>query len=155
MRVASSMSAAARSAGIDRPLWARTAWMNTRSGSQVTGSARSGRLATAVRILAARVLPGPTPVTSTSRSASCSRAPRTVTRKEPDNVAPASSVAVHSTVVVPIANVVPEAGVHETVAPVSSVAVASKVTGAPAGDVASTVRSPGTCRTGGVSTRSL
>jgi hypothetical protein len=75
----------------------------------------------------------------------------TVTWNEADVVLPAASLAVQVTVVVPIGNVEPLAGVHEKlVTPTSSVAVAEYVTTVPPGPAASTVMSDGTVTTGGV-----
>jgi hypothetical protein len=66
--------------------------------------------------------------------------PSTVTVKLPVAVLPDESDAEHDTVVTPIANVEPDAGVHVTgtVPSTMSVAVAAKLTTAPAGDVAAT-----------------
>lgn len=65
---------------------------------------------------------------------------------------PAVSVAEQVTVVVPSANVLPDAGVHVGVSgpSTSSVADALKVTGAPPEPVASVEIGPGTVTTGGV-----
>ena len=65
---------------------------------------------------------------------------------------PASSVAVQTTVVVPIGNTEPEGGVHTMVGVGSmlSVAVTVKWTTAPEGMVAFTVIGPGTVMTGAV-----
>ena len=75
-----------------------------------------------------------------------------VTFKLPLVVLPALSVAEQSTLVVPSGNVLPEAGVQDTVTEPStmSVAEAEKVTTAPDGPVASAVISPGRVRIGAV-----
>ena len=73
-------------------------------------------------ILAERLLPGPTPLTSFARFASWSAAPATVTVKLAETVLGVSSasVAVQVTVVVPIANVEPDGVSQLTVAAVGS-----------------------------------
>src|SRR5205814_560127 len=71
---------------------------------------------------------------------------RTVTVNVAEALLPAASCAAHATLVIPIANVVPDAGAH-TVASLPStlsVAVAANVTAAPFGPVASAVIGPGT-----------
>jgi len=75
-----------------------------------------------------------------------------VTLKLPLVVLPALSVAEQSTLVVPSGNVLPEAGVQDTVTEPStmSVAEAEKETTAPDGPVASAVISPGRVRIGAV-----
>jgi hypothetical protein len=87
-----------------------------------------------------------------ARLASIALAPRTVTLKEPDDVLPCASVDEHETVVVPTANVEPEAGLHVTAVEPStmSVADAENATAAPAGLVASTVLFDGSVNTGAV-----
>ena len=74
---------------------------------------------------------------------------RTVTVNEPLVVLPWPSFALQFTVVAPIANVAPEAGLQSTGtdAP-KSVALAEKLTAAPPGPVASAVWSPGKLRFG-------
>jgi hypothetical protein len=76
----------------------------------------------------------------------------TVTSKLPVSLLPASSDAVQVTVVDPREKVEPDEGSQDgvTVGSMSSVADTSKVTSAPAGDMASTVIGPGTVTTGGV-----
>ena len=76
----------------------------------------------------------------------------TVTWNDADDELPCVSVALHVTVVVPNANVDPDAGTHEKLATASSgsVAEATYVTTAPAELVASAVMSAGTVITGGV-----
>src|SRR5262249_16261146 len=98
-------------------------------------------------------LPPPVEPTRASWSVSWAAAPCTVTVNEPVAVLPEASVAVHSTVVEPIGNMLPEGGAQETVGFRSqlSVAAADKLTEAPPGPVASTpVMSPGTVSSGGV-----
>ena len=75
---------------------------------------------------------------------------KTVTLKPPIAVLPCASVASQLTGVVPIGNVLPEAGVQMTAtAPsMASSAVATKSTSAPAGEVAGTERSVGSVSTG-------
>jgi hypothetical protein len=76
----------------------------------------------------------------------------TMTVNDAEPVSPPESVAVHVTVFVPIANVLPDIGEQVTVAigaPCQSLALAVKVTVAPAIDVASTVMFAGTVTTGG------
>src|SRR5438093_789443 len=65
---------------------------------------------------------------------------------------PRASVALHVTVVVPIANVAPLGGVHVTASAPSTVSVAdvAKLNAAPVGPVASTVALAGTVTTGAV-----
>ena len=65
---------------------------------------------------------------------------------------PAASVAVHDTVVRPIGNVEPDAGVHTVVTamPATPTADVENVTTAPSGPVAFTVRSAGTVNAGAV-----
>lgn len=81
----------------------------------------------------------------------------TVTVKPADALLPASSVAVHETLVGPSGNVDPEAGVQTGVTDPStrSLAVAEKETLAPDGPVASAVIPPGTVRAGGVVSTTL
>jgi hypothetical protein len=77
----------------------------------------------------------------------------TVTVNDPDAVPPSASVAVQLTVVVAIANVDPDAGVHvndASVVPDGGVAVALYVTTAPALLVAATVMFAGRLRVGGL-----
>src|SRR5882762_10417485 len=76
---------------------------------------------------------------------------RTSTSKVAVAVLPALSLALQLTVVVPIGNRLPDAGVQVTGTSPSTVSVAEavKVTTAPAGLVASTVIAPGTVRVGG------
>jgi hypothetical protein len=76
----------------------------------------------------------------------------TVTAKDALAVLPCASVALHVTVAVPIANVLPDGGAHVGASAPStlSVALAVKLTGVPLGLVASTVMSAGTVTTGGV-----
>ena len=76
----------------------------------------------------------------------------TVTVKLPLALWPAASRAEHVTVVVPSANVLPEAGAHvgTTLPSTRSVAVAVNVTAAPDGPVAGTVMSAGRCNAGPV-----
>jgi hypothetical protein len=83
-------------------------------------------------------------------SASCSGAPLTRTVKLFKDVLPALSLAVQSTVVVPIANWVPDFGeqLSTGLASRSSVAETAYVTRAPAGDVALTVIATGVVMTG-------
>src|SRR5262249_35558169 len=82
----------------------------------------------------------------------CVDAPLTCTVNDSEALFPDASVAVHVTVVVPIANALPLGGTQATAGfgSKSSVAVALNVTTAPAGLVASAVIGPGTARTGGV-----
>src|SRR5205809_6654310 len=70
---------------------------------------------------------------------------------------PCASVAVHVTVVLPSAKVLPEAGVELTVTSPSTIssALAVKVTTAPAALVASAVMSAGTVIAGGVMSRTV
>ena len=82
---------------------------------------------------------------------------RTVTWNEPDVVRPPLSVALQFTVVVPRAKVEPDAGLQVgigAVASSASVAVAVYDAGTPAGPTASSVRSVGRLRRGGVFTTS-
>ena len=74
----------------------------------------------------------------------------TVTMKLADAELPAVSVAIHVTVVVPMANVLPEAGKQLTTGSGSklSVALTVKVTTEPAGPVAGTDTLPGVVITG-------
>src|SRR5664279_4126980 len=76
----------------------------------------------------------------------------TVTVNPPVAVLPVASRAVHSTGVEPSGNAAPDAGLHVTVGfgSTRSVAPAVKVTGAPAGPVASTVTSAGGVTIGAV-----
>src|SRR5690349_17759525 len=76
----------------------------------------------------------------------------TVTGNEPEARLPAASVALHCTVVVPNANVEPDAGVHVTTgeAGLASVALAAHVATAPLGPVASTETAAGRLNVGGV-----
>src|SRR5687768_2930870 len=84
-------------------------------------------------------------VRRSTRSASWSAAPRTVTTNIAVSEFPAASATVHVTVVVPIENAVPEAGAHANDStPTLSAAEDGYVTTAPAGLVASTVRLEGT-----------
>jgi hypothetical protein len=76
-----------------------------------------------------------------------------VTRKLPLEVLPASSLAVHVTVVIPIRKVLPDGGEHDTVGVGSmlSVAVTVNVTIAPfSRPVACLMRSPGSVKTGAI-----
>src|SRR5262245_44652509 len=73
----------------------------------------------------------------------------TVTRNDALALRPTASVAVQFTIVSPIGNDAPDAGVQATVVAVSSVAVAVKFTIAPAGPVAGTVMFAGTVSSGG------
>src|SRR2546422_6447655 len=79
----------------------------------------------------------------------------TITLKEALAEFPCESVAEQATVVVPSVNVDPDAGLHDarTDPSTRSEAEAENVTLAPPGPVASTVRSEGTLRTGGVVSR--
>src|SRR5262245_25428656 len=78
-------------------------------------------------------------LTAVIRSANCSAALFTWTVKPHDAALPDGSCAVLLTVVVPIANTLPDAGVDATVAEQLSVATGAKKTAAPCGPVASTV----------------
>ena len=81
----------------------------------------------------------------------------TVTVNDFAEVLPAASLAVHVTVVAPIGNVEPEAGVHvgPLVTPTLSVAVTVNVTRAPEALVACTVIGDGTVIVGGVVSTTL
>src|SRR5690348_16316325 len=81
-----------------------------------------------------------------------SEALRTVTLKLPAAVLPCASLAEQFTVVVPIPNIDPDAGMHDTgTAPsTTSLAVAGYVTAAPSGDVGSATMSAGSVSTGGI-----
>src|SRR5438034_6746105 len=79
------------------------------------------------------------PLTAVIRSLSCSAAPFTCTVKLHEAPLPDGSCAVLLTVVVPIANTLPEAGTDATVAEQLSVATGANGTAAPCGPVASTV----------------
>ena len=83
--------------------------------------------------LVRQALPGPTCSTLSRSAASWSGAPRTRTVKVPVATLPEPSAAVQRTVVVPIGNVLADAGVQRTAgfASTSSVAVAAYVTLAP------------------------
>src|SRR5215475_11670264 len=75
----------------------------------------------------------------------------TATGKVPTATAPVvGSTAVHSTLVTPIGNVAPDAGVHAaaTTAPVAVLACATNVVTAPAALVASAARLPGSASVG-------
>jgi len=100
-------------------------------------------IAPAVDVAAATFVPGT--FVNTGLVVSC-----TVTVNDADASMPRLLVAVQVTVVVVIANVEPEAGVHtgSSGPSVGSVAVATNVTAAPPGLVASTVMSPGTVTVG-------
>src|SRR5690242_4033570 len=76
----------------------------------------------------------------------------TLTLNEPRATLPAWSVAVQVTSVVPIANVLPDAGVHTTgtLPSTRSVAVGWNVATAPSGPVAVSTWSAGTVSAGGV-----
>src|SRR5688500_14622951 len=88
--------------------------------------------------------------TKAMRSRSWSAAPSTVTLNDLDMSLPDGSVAVQVVLVVPMAYTLPEVGLHSTdTDPELSVAVAEKVTTAPLGIVALTVKLAGTLRTGG------
>src|SRR5580658_5331419 len=73
----------------------------------------------------------------------------TVTAKLALDALPAASLAVHMTVVVPMAKVLPDGGLHVTgsVPSTMSVALAAKVTTAPPGPVAAAVMLAGTVST--------
>src|SRR5690242_4934704 len=71
----------------------------------------------------------------------------TVTGKLAVPVSPSSFVAVQSTVVVPIGNVLPDGGLHDAVA-VGSLLETSNATEAPLAEVASALTLPGVERTG-------
>src|SRR5258705_2178111 len=87
-------------------------------------------------------------VTAMIRSASCSAAPLTCTVKLHDAWLPEGSCAVLFTVVVPIANTLPDAGIDDTVAEQLSPAVGANVAVAPSGSVASTVIGAGHAMSG-------
>ena len=76
----------------------------------------------------------------------------TVTLNEPVAWLPASSVAVHETLVVPTLKMLPDAGVHriDTLVSAMSVAVVTNATGAPDGLMASVNGTTGSVSTGGV-----
>src|SRR5262249_37278497 len=78
-------------------------------------------------------------LTAAIRSPSCSAAPFTWMVKPHEAALPDGSCAVLLTVVVPIANTLPDAGADATVAEQLSVATGAKETAAPCGPVASTV----------------
>src|SRR6266511_1031427 len=147
----SAASAAAFAAETFFPVCAFSSFRYALRAAHALASSPAARYAFACRALSARLVPGPTPVESAISSVSCAPAPRTRTWNVFVDVFPEVSVAVHDTVVVPIANVPPEAGRQLTVAaPARSAAVTVKLTAAPAGLVASTTMSAGTVRSGGV-----
>src|SRR5213594_1203450 len=87
-------------------------------------------------------------VTTAMRSASCSAAPFTWTVKLHNAWLPDGSCAVLFTIVVPIANTLPDAGTDDTVAEQLSPAVGANVAVAPSGPVASTVIGAGQAMSG-------
>src|SRR5437763_13592494 len=87
-------------------------------------------------------------VTIVMRSPSCSAAPLTWTVKLHDALLPDGSCAVLFTVVVPIANTLPDAGSDDTVAEQLSPAVGANVAATPSGPVASTVIGAGHAMSG-------
>src|SRR5437763_1062679 len=91
-------------------------------------------------------------INSLSTSCRTPRGPSTVMLKEQLAVLPSASVALTATVVVPMGNVLPEAGVlvRATAPAQLSVAVGANVTSAPVGFVNSTVIGAGQLSCGGL-----
>src|SRR5262249_20546359 len=106
------------------PDCACTSCTNAVSVEQVSGRSLRTRNVCACSTLSARLVPGPTPVTALPRSASCSSAPFTCTLKLAVAELPCVSVAVQVTVVVPIGNALPEAGLQISEETASSGSVA-------------------------------
>src|SRR5688500_16924712 len=81
----------------------------------------------------------------------------TVTLKCAEPRLPTASIAVHSTAVVPIGNVLPDAGTHETpiVALTASLAEAANVITRPSAELASSLMSAGTVTNGAVVSRTV
>jgi hypothetical protein len=121
------------------------------AGVHVTGRGPSmASVAVAVNVATA---PAPLVASTTRFAGSVSAGPAasvTVTVNKPDAELPCRSLAEHATVVVPIGNVLPEAGVQVTgTAPsIASIAVAVNVTTAPAVLVAAAVMFAGSVSTG-------
>jgi hypothetical protein len=123
------------------------------AGKQTTGTTPSiASSDDAAKVTVAPLAPVASAVTSAGRVSTGPIESRTITVKLPLDELPLLSVAEHDTGVAPIANVAPEAGVQltGTMPSTASSADAVKVTTAPAGLVASTVRSPGSVKTGPV-----
>src|SRR5262249_31215532 len=151
IRLADVVSCIATGPAIALPLLAATWLMKSVRSPQDpgTGSCRAA-LNLASRLLV-RPLSRFKELTKAAKSAICSGAPCTLTWNVAVAELPLKSVATHVTRVVPMANTLPDGGVHCTVGlgSTGSVAVAVKVNIAPAGLVAFSTVSEGTVNVGG------